>query len=146
MTNNMTMNDVPQTFEKLAKFNEQLMGAPVGVLLFLAVIAIGYVLRVWHKCPNNLIPVLQVVMGMVLWMFVCPEMMKSDSVRVWWGRNLLIGIIIPCSAWLVQRTIIKRIEKKFGLFQNGDSLESQTEFIKKETVVTSVTTTPSTKP
>lgn len=136
MTNDVINNEAPKVFHKLADFNGELMGAPVGVLLFLAVIGIGYILRVWHKCPNNMVPVVQLIVGMVLWLLVCPGMLKEDSVRIWWGRNLLIGIIIPCAAWLVQRSILKKVEKKFGLFTNGDSLD--TTFLEK-TVTQTIT-------
>lgn len=143
MTNEVINNEAPKMFQKLAEFNGHLMGAPVGVLLFMAVIGIGYILRVWHKCPNNIIPIVQVFLGLGLWLLVCPGELNSDSLRVWWGRNLLIGIIIPTSAWLTQRAVLKKIEKKFGLFTNGDSLDSQVE---TKTVVSTTTITPSTKP
>lgn len=111
--------------EKLTQFNDQLMGAPAGILLFLAVIAIGYALKAWGKFPNNAIPITLLAVGVGLWLIVAPEGKAGASVREWWGRNVLIGLIISCASWLTHRLILKKIETKLGVFSNGFDTEQE---------------------
>lgn len=108
--------------EKLTEYNNQLLGAPGGVLLFLVVIAIGLALKMLQFFPNKAIPAVLMVIGAGLWMLLAPPPAVDASLRNWWGRNLAIGLIIPCGSWLAHKIILKRVEAKIGLFDNSDPM------------------------
>lgn len=109
------------------------MGLPSGALLFIALIGIGYALKRTHWFKNNTIPLTIMVIGLGLFLLIAPEPTKDISLRNWWGRNVLIGLIIPFASWMAHRIILKRIEKKFGLFAaNGDSDSDPVAFTKDQ--------------
>lgn len=106
--------------EKLIEFNDKLAGAPVGVLVFFFVIAFGYVLKALRSVPNNLIPLAVICAATVLFMFGAPTKNADMATRIWLVRNFLIGFAIGFVAWMAHKLVLKRIEKKLGLFLGPD--------------------------
>lgn len=95
------------------------MGAPVGVLIFMACIVLGYVLKIIKLFPNEKIPAAVVIFAVVLFMFAAPE--KKDLVlRIWLVKNFCIGMAIGLLAWLAHNQVLKRIEEKMGWFDSKD--------------------------
>lgn len=109
--------------ETLLKFNEQLNGAPFGVLIFCFVIGCGYVMKSIERIPNNWIPFTVILVATALFMAGAPARGEM-SLRVWLVRNFLIGFTIGFMAWLAHRLVLKRIEKRLGIFAGEDSAES----------------------
>lgn len=103
----------------LLQFNEQLNGAPFGVLIFFFVIGCGYVLKSLKRVPNNFIPFAVIVAATLLFMLGAPAR-GEISLRIWLVRNFLIGFTIGFLAWLAHRLVLKRIERKLGLFAGDD--------------------------
>lgn len=118
-------NEFSILLRHLSGLNTDLMGAPVGILLYFAILAIGYAMKASKKVPNNVIPIVLICCGLLLWLMVAEEPNAGTSLRNWFGRNIMIGLIIPCAAWLTHRVILKRLEKKLGVFKNGDGFETE---------------------
>ncbi len=109
--------------ETLTKFNEQLVGAPVGVLIFLGVIVCGYVLRVLACFPNRFIPAAVILLSAIFFMLLAPR--GELALRIWLGRNFLIGITIGFVAWKTHRNGLSKIEDKIPFLKGWleDDLE-----------------------
>lgn len=103
--------------QKLIEWNDQLMGAPVGVLIFIACIVLGYVLKIMEFFPNKRIPAAVVVFAVVLFMCAAPER-KELAMRIWLVKNFCIGMAIGLLAWLAHAQVLKRIEEKMGWFDD----------------------------
>ena len=104
------MNDDTQItgwLEKVGKFNDYLAGAPLGVLMFFFAIAVALMLRAWHPFPNRFI-------GPVIWLgctvLFCLCAPRGElELRLWVGRNFLIGSIIGIAAYFLHGVIARRI-------------------------------------
>lgn len=94
--------------ETLIKINDQLAGAPSGVLLVLFAIALGYLLKIVSAFPNKFIPLVVVVFCTIGFMVVAPARPAELELRIYLGRNFLIGFIIGFVAWTFHAQILKR--------------------------------------
>ena len=110
--------------DKLIAFNDQLAGAPIGVLIFFMCIGLGYAIKSSHRIPNNIIPTCVIVLAIALFMLGAPGQDAGVPMRVWLVRNFCIGTVIGFAAWMSHKFILKRIEKKFGLFVTEDDDET----------------------
>jgi RsiW-degrading membrane proteinase PrsW (M82 family) len=92
--------------DELVKLNEQLMGAPSGILLAAFAIALGYVLK-FSQFPNNRIPLVVVVVCTIGFMLIAPDPGEIKP-RIWLVRNFIIGFIIGFVAWTFHAQILRR--------------------------------------
>lgn len=92
--------------DKIAAINEYLIGAPLGVLLFVFAIGGGLLLRIWHQFPNRHIPVILIAFTTVFFCFGAPR--GELALRIWIIRNILIGSIIGLLAFFAHRLIARR--------------------------------------
>jgi len=104
--------------QTLIDWNEKLIGAPSGVLVFLLCIAVGYSWKAIRVLPNRFIPVLVMFAGAVA--FPLLNWQHGDGHQSF-VRHSALGFIIGFVAWLAHNQVIKRIEEKLGLFENGDA-------------------------
>lgn len=93
--------------DTLLKFNDELMGAPSGVLLLLFAVALGYVLKL-SPLPNRFIPVAVVMVCTGGFMLIAPERAADMPERIYVGRNFIIGFLLGFAAWTFHAQILKR--------------------------------------
>lgn len=109
--------------ETLVKLNDQLMGAPSGILIGIFAIALGYVLKTIPSFNNKYIPLVVVLGCTVGFMFIAPPNVSNLDSRIYWGRNLFFGFIIGFGAWTFHAQILRRwIDPK--LFAQSDQPDS----------------------
>ena len=102
--------------EKLIELNDKLAGAPVGVLVFFVSISIGYAVKATKRIPNNIIPTCVIAAAAVLFMLGAPGAEAGTPLRVWLVCNFCVGTVVGLAAWLAHRVVLKRVEKRLGLF------------------------------
>jgi hypothetical protein len=104
---------------KLVQLNDKLMNAPGGVLIIIMVAAVGLALRKWHRFPNNIVPLIQIAIGFIVWLGFAlghfPEETGFRKVMPWFSTNICIGLILPTISWAATTNIIKFVEKKYGI-------------------------------
>lgn len=97
--------------ETILKLNSQLMNAPVGVIVGICAIAIGYTLKKAENFPNNKIPLVVIPFTALVFPIVqiCADLMGTEPhpfLRI--PVNVLIGVIIGFASWLCHYAILKR--------------------------------------
>lgn len=98
------MDSLQSVFDLL----HSLYGLPGYALVFLLAIGFGYLCKVSKFVPNDKIPLLNFIWGMI-WNLMLAETKAPDaSLRLWIGRNLAIGFVIVLIAWLFHNKILKR--------------------------------------
>ena len=83
-------------FETLNKWNEQLSGAPSGVLVFFLVIALAFALRWWDLFPDKYVAPVSTLGGMILFCLLAPY--AQEHMRIWLVKNAILGFIISFAA------------------------------------------------
>lgn len=117
----------------------KLTNSPPPALLFIGLIALGYVFKVVPSFPNNWIPRVNLITAMILYPLICrPDLNETYSMRwPWVGalvRDEIVAMIIFCASWLAHRAILKKFLDKFipnSMNENGD-----TKFFRPDTIVT----------
>lgn len=100
--------------EEIIKLNDQLAGAPAGVLLGIFAIALGYILKTIPAFPNKYIPLVVVAFCTVGFMVIAPARPADMLPRIYHGRDFIIGFIIGFAAWTFHAQILKRwVDPKF---------------------------------
>lgn len=97
--------------ETLIKLNQQLMNAPVGVIVALFAIALGYVLKSAAFFNNKFIPLVIVSFTAVMFPLVqfCVEWSGGNSKAGYSvPMNVMLGFVIGFLAWLFHAQILKR--------------------------------------
>lgn len=117
-----------QASEMLGKLN----GAPSLLLILFSCIGVGYGLRWIKRFPNNAIPIVVILWGGLFNLLIADT--ASIALRIWLGRNLLVGLIVGVASWALHMTLLKKLEKKFGWFEDTDTakLEHETQVITKK--------------
>jgi hypothetical protein len=98
----------------LLKLNDQLWGAPSGVLVILFAIMLGYLLKTLPFVNNRYIPLTVVVFCTTAFMIIAPAHSPDMAERIYIGRNFIIGAILGFTAWTFHAQILRRwIDPKF---------------------------------
>ena len=97
---------------ELVKLNDQLMGAPAGVLVIFLSIALGYLLKGISVFQNRFIPLAVVIASTTLFMLLAPERDAATPLRIWLTRNFIIGFILGFVAWATHKLIFQHVEDK----------------------------------
>lgn len=107
----------------ILSYLDKLEGLPAAALIFLACIALGYMLRFIKPFPNSAIPVVVILFGALSMLFLADARPTTMPARIWTVRNLLVGLIIGFAAWIAHKLILSRIENLIGskLPSTGDS-------------------------
>lgn len=96
----------------------KLDGVPSGVLVILACIVAGYILKTIKKFPNDAIPWFVTILGGILNIFLAD--INSDlPVRTWIVRFFAIGLVKGFAAFIIHNRLLKPLEEKWGLFQGN---------------------------
>jgi hypothetical protein len=104
--------------ETLVKLNDQLDGAPAGLLIVFFCIAIGYLLKGIACFQNRFIPLIVVICSTTMFILLAPTREAVVPLRIWLTRNFLIGFILGFAAWALHKVILQHIEDKIpGLKQ-----------------------------
>lgn len=110
--------------DQLIHWNEQLWGAPSGVLVVLFAVALGYLLKTLPGVNNRYIPLTVVAFCTVAFMLVAPPRAADMVVRIYLVRNFLIGFILGFLAWAFHAQILKRwVDPK--IFKPSDNNQPQ---------------------
>lgn len=94
--------------DTLIKFNDQLIGAPAGVLVMLFACALGYVLKSVAAFPNRWIPAVVVGFTTLVFVLIMPERGADMPGRVYYGRGVIIGFLFGFAAWAFHAQVLKR--------------------------------------
>ncbi len=122
------MNEISKLIELLNQF----YGMPVIAVVFFSAIVFGYLWKCVAWLPNRLIPA-AVVLGSGICLVLLSTRTSGESFRIWLVKNFLLGIIVGLLAWLVHNKALKRLEERFGLFEDNEKKPQE----EKETVIKS---------
>lgn len=109
---NLTVGDVIE--QSIALLNS-VYGLPGHVLVGLTCVILGYMLRFYRKFPNDAIPLVCILWGMVFNPLLADERVAGSSMRLWLVRNVLTGFVTGAVAWAIHAKIIKRFEERIPL-------------------------------
>lgn len=107
--------NIPTGLETLYQWESSLSSAPTGVLVLLACLAAGYIVKFLPFVDNKWIPLIVIVVGLLSFpLLSCRP--PTEPVRVWLVRCLILGFVSSCFAWLAHNQLLKRLERRLGLF------------------------------
>ena len=112
------METVETTLEQASQILNQLYGLPAGLLIVALCIAVGYVLKLIPRFPNGAIPLVVILVAPVL-LPVIADYQNDVPWRVWFVRNIVVGLIIGVVAWTIHNQVLSKLEEKLGLFGGG---------------------------
>lgn len=107
---------IPYLNEVLA-WNDQLGGLPALPLIFVGCLGLGYLLKAIAAFDNRYIPRWVISFAVIANLAIAPKA-ADMSLRVWSGRTIVLGIITAAFAWMMHHFLLKRLEKKFGWFDD----------------------------
>lgn len=100
------------TLESFLNILDRIEGLPAIALVAFTCIIVGYVWRFirlkWF--PNEVIPIIVMLWGAFFFSFIADPRATNVPVRVWFVRNVLIGIIVGFVSWMFHALVLKRIE------------------------------------
>lgn len=101
-----------ETINQILSALDQLQGLSAVAVVALTCIVAGYVWRFLHFkwFPNEAIPVFVILWGAFAMSVIADAKPGAVPFRIWFFRNVFIGLIIGFLAWLAHAFIIKRIE------------------------------------
>jgi hypothetical protein len=99
-----------ETINNVLSWLDKIQGLSAVGLTCAACIAIGYVLKMWNKFPNNLIPVFVIAFGGFALMIIADARPTTMPARIWVFRNLFVGWIIGFVAWQFHYWVLSYIE------------------------------------
>ena len=118
------------TINTALQYLDKIQGLSAVALVFLSCIVIGYVLRLIKSFPNEGIPVVVILWGALVMLFIADPRATTMPARVWTVRNILVGLIIGMAAWVSHKMVLSYLEDfliaKFNLgnttfFRKSDS-------------------------
>ena len=92
----------------LVQLNNQLLGAPAGILLAVFAIALGYFLKTLPTFDNKYIPLVVVSLCTLGFMLIAPDRAADLPARIYHTRNFILGFIIGCAAWTFHAQLLRR--------------------------------------
>jgi uncharacterized integral membrane protein len=107
------MNTIENTLDTTVNFLNKLDGLPATAVVLLSCIVIGYILKCIKAFPNSGIPVAVILWGGAFNPLLA-DLNSEMGWRVWFVKNLLVGLVLGFVAWLVHNQVIARFEAKFS--------------------------------
>jgi hypothetical protein len=109
---NTTLGDV---LDQALGILDSLSGLPGHILVGISCIVVGYALRFFKRFPNDAIPLVCILWGMVFNPLLAPDRALGTSLRLWAARNAIIGLIVGALAWALHRYVIKKFEDRLPI-------------------------------
>lgn len=98
---------------------DKIQGLSAVALVFLSCIVVGYILRFIKSFPNEAIPVVVILWGAIIMLFIADPRASTMPARIWTARNICVGLAIGMVSWLSHKLILSRVEdfvaSKFNL-------------------------------
>lgn len=116
-------NSIPY-LKTILEWNAALMNLPLGALVVVACIAVGYLLKIWPGFENRWIPPAVVCAG--VFFFTMTAERTADPVRVWLFKNIIFGLVCGALAWLIHNKVLKQLEARFGWFADNPDAGDKT--------------------
>lgn len=118
----------------------KLTNSPPPALLFIGLIALGYIFKIVPSFPNNWIPRVNLMVAIVLYPLICKaDLEETYSMRIPWVgmivRDEIVALTIFCASWLMHRVLLKRFVDKF--LPNSTNDNGDTKFFRTDTIITS---------
>lgn len=88
---------------------------PGHVLVGLTCLIVGYALRFIRRFPNDGIPLVSILWGMVINPLLADVRESGTPLRLWLARNIMVGLVIGAVTWALHRYILKKIEEKIPI-------------------------------
>lgn len=98
--------------EEVVEMLNKLQGAPAIVLVALACLCAGWVLRLMKAFPNGGIPLAIILLGAILNPLLSDCRSSALPLRIWLVRSIVVGAIIGVATWVTHKLIISRLESK----------------------------------
>jgi len=98
------------TLNQLFNLLDKIQGWPIAALTFSVCIAVGYVLKLIPKFPNDGIPLAVVLFGVLVYMMLVDPHPNEMTLRQWSTRNSCVGFLLGVLAWGAHKLIISRLE------------------------------------
>jgi hypothetical protein len=101
--------------EQILHWNEQWMGAPIGVVVWVFAIVLGYILKIAEFYPNKRIPIAIVGFTSVVFpvLQVCSDAInKTEHAFARIPFYVITGFIVGGAAWGTHRLVLQHIEDK----------------------------------
>lgn len=106
----------------------QLVTMSPEVLTIVSILIVGFVLKLVNRFPNDYIPAVGALVGLVVYPLIADTAKMDYTVRLPWLRQMFIGLALWLIAWIIHEKAIKRLPKwlsawlpKGFLRQTGDA-------------------------
>lgn len=103
------MNEIESMLDALANLLNRVNGLPAAGIVLLSCWVVGYALRFWKKFPNEGIPVAVILWGGAFNPLLA-DLNSQMGWRIWFVKNLLVGLVIGFLAWLVHNLVLAKLE------------------------------------
>lgn len=105
--------------QQLIDFLNSLWGAPAFIMVGLACLVFGYVLRLIPVFPNKWIPATVIlIIGPVFQLLMAEALTKGEVLRVWWAKNFIEGLVMGFLVWITHDKLISRFESSIPILGN----------------------------
>lgn len=101
-----------ESLDKWLGWLDQIQGLPAIALVFISCIVAGYL---WRFLPfkwanNDSTPAIVILWGAFAFSAIADPRASNMPLRVWFIRNLLIGLSVGFIAWMTHNAVLKKIE------------------------------------
>lgn len=108
------MQEAGQKLDQLSELLNQLYGLPAIALVGILCLMAGWLLKTQSWFPNDGIPLVVILLGGAFLPLMSDWLSSKLPFRIWLVRNLVVGCIVGAGAWLMHKTVIKRIRDYFS--------------------------------
>jgi hypothetical protein len=117
----------------------KLTNSPPPALLFIGLIALGYVFKIIPSFQNKWIPRVNLLVAIVLYPLICKsDLAETYSMRFPWigalVRDEIVAMVVFCASWLMHRVVLKRFVDKF--LPNSTNGNGDTKFFRTDEIIT----------
>jgi hypothetical protein len=105
------MNGIGEKLDQVVDLLDRLNGLPAIALVLISCLALGYVLRLVRRFPNDAIPLAVILWGMAA-MPLLSDFRTSgiQSLRIWLVRNVVLGLVVGFAAWAIHNRLLSAVE------------------------------------
>jgi hypothetical protein len=129
---NSVSSQADSILSQAVSWNDKLLGLPSGVLTLIVMFLFDSILYYAEFFKNRNIPVFSIVVGATIYFFMSWKVGAGGlPVQIWMTKNIVVGCIVGCVAWIASlrygQTIIGKFAGKADPSPplNGDSKSAQ---------------------